>query len=188
MDIPIHVQNGNTTVVRFEGCGLRATELISKNLFSSSESMVSEQGLMKRPVPEQVRAPLVLGSCLHSRLFYEISNSCTSPFQHLLITLRHKRFFLPNKMHVVFHVIFEAYTFNLCLSVHVFAQLVFLSEDSVSFGDIPVCSSSSRLLFMINLSHTDSLHFNWDKSHQQVRGHFHFSHSSFFTEQCNNTT
>lgn len=69
MDIPIHVQNGDTTVVRFEGCGLRATELISKNILSSSESVVSEQGLLKRPVPEQVRASLVLGSCFHSRLF-----------------------------------------------------------------------------------------------------------------------
>lgn len=53
----------------------------------------------------------------------------------------------------------------------VHAQLVFLSEDSVSFGDIPVCSRSSRLLFLINLSHSHSLHFTWDKSHQQVRGH-----------------
>lgn len=79
MDIPIHIQNGDTTVVRFQGCGLRATELISKNLFSSSESMVSEQGLLKRPVPEQVRASRVLGSCFHSRLFYEITNSYISP-------------------------------------------------------------------------------------------------------------
>lgn len=99
MDIPIHVQNGDTTVVRFQGCGLRATELISKNLFSSSESMVSEQGLLKRPVPEQVTASLDLGSCFNSRLFYKITNSLLlyyiSPFQHLLITLRHKHFYFP---------------------------------------------------------------------------------------------
>ncbi|XP_075896045.1 cilia- and flagella-associated protein 65 isoform X3 [Nelusetta ayraudi] len=99
MDVPIHVENGDTAVVRFEGCGLRAPELSYKNLSSSSESVASEQSLLKRPFP---------------------------------------------------------------------GQLVFLSEDNVSFGDIPVCSRSSRLLFLINLSHSNTLHFTWNKSHQQL--------------------
>ncbi|XP_068428766.1 cilia- and flagella-associated protein 65 isoform X2 [Clinocottus analis] len=49
-------------------------------------------------------------------------------------------------------------------------QVVFLSEDSVSLGDIPVCSRSSRLLFLTNVSHTDSsVQYKWDKqSYQQV--------------------
>lgn len=59
---------------------------------------------------------------------------------------------------------------GLCL-LCVRLQLVFLSEDSISFGDIPVCSRSSRLLFLINLSPANTLHYTWDKSHQQVRGH-----------------
>lgn len=55
MDVPIHVENGDTAVVRFEGCGLRAPELSYKNLSSSSESVASEQSLLKRPFPGQVR-------------------------------------------------------------------------------------------------------------------------------------
>lgn len=56
MDVPIHVENGDTAVVRFEGCGLRAPELSYKNLSSSSESVASEQSLLKRPFPGQVRS------------------------------------------------------------------------------------------------------------------------------------
>lgn len=56
MDVPIHVENGDTTVVRFEGCGLRAPELSYTNLSSSSESVVSEQSMLKRPFPGQVRS------------------------------------------------------------------------------------------------------------------------------------
>lgn len=56
MDVPIHVEDGDTTVVRFEGCGLRAPELSYTNLSSSSESVVSEQSMLKRPFPGQVRS------------------------------------------------------------------------------------------------------------------------------------
>lgn len=64
MDVPIHVENGDTTVVRFEGCGLRAPELSYKNLSSSSESVVSEQSMLKRPFPGQVRSLPEPGSCV----------------------------------------------------------------------------------------------------------------------------
>ncbi|XP_066497191.1 cilia- and flagella-associated protein 65 isoform X2 [Hoplias malabaricus] len=40
-------------------------------------------------------------------------------------------------------------------------QVVFLSEERVSFGDIPVCSRSTRILFLTNVSHTDKVLFSW---------------------------
>ncbi|XP_076858756.1 cilia- and flagella-associated protein 65 isoform X2 [Brachyhypopomus gauderio] len=40
-------------------------------------------------------------------------------------------------------------------------QVVFLSEERVSFGDIPVCSRSTRVLFLTNVSHTDSVLYSW---------------------------
>ncbi|XP_010778101.1 coiled-coil domain-containing protein 108-like [Notothenia coriiceps] len=41
-------------------------------------------------------------------------------------------------------------------------EVVFLSDDSVSLGDIPVCSQSSRILFLTNVSHTDTVHYTWE--------------------------
>lgn len=40
-------------------------------------------------------------------------------------------------------------------------QLLFLSEDSVSLGDIPVLSPSSRIFFLTNVSNTDSVVYSW---------------------------
>ncbi|KAM3608146.1 uncharacterized protein V6R79_020059 [Siganus canaliculatus] len=47
-------------------------------------------------------------------------------------------------------------------------QVVFLSEDCASFGDIPVSSQFSRNFFLTNVSHTDTVLFLWDTSHHQV--------------------
>ncbi|XP_052004731.1 cilia- and flagella-associated protein 65 [Xyrauchen texanus] len=41
-------------------------------------------------------------------------------------------------------------------------QVVFLSEERVCFGDIPVCSRSTRLLFLTNVSHTDHIVYKWN--------------------------
>ncbi|XP_062861739.1 cilia- and flagella-associated protein 65 isoform X2 [Trichomycterus rosablanca] len=40
-------------------------------------------------------------------------------------------------------------------------QMVFLSEERVSFGDIPVCSRGTRILFLTNVSHTDRVLYSW---------------------------
>ncbi|KAJ8350300.1 hypothetical protein SKAU_G00254300 [Synaphobranchus kaupii] len=51
-------------------------------------------------------------------------------------------------------------------------QLVFLSEEWVSLGDIPVCSRSTRLLFLTNVSRTERVLYTWNLPHdcsQQVR-------------------
>ncbi|KAE8299504.1 Cilia- and flagella-associated protein 65 [Larimichthys crocea] len=103
MDIPIHVQDGDSTLVRFEGRGLYSPTVGSKNPFTSRDT---------RETPE----PCV------QRL----------PFP---------------------------------------GQLVFLSEDNVSLGNIPVCSRFSRIVFLTNVSHTDTVHYSWDllkQSNQQV--------------------
>ncbi|XP_033474057.2 cilia- and flagella-associated protein 65 [Epinephelus lanceolatus] len=110
MEIPIHVQDGDSTLVRFEGCGFNSPTRGSKNPFTCD-------------------------------------TEATAPFvQRLLFP----------------------------------GQVVSLSEDSVSLGDIPVCSQSSRILFLTNVSHTDTIHYTWDllqQSNQQVvqiqpeRGH-----------------
>ncbi|KAK3543244.1 hypothetical protein QTP70_014102, partial [Hemibagrus guttatus] len=45
-------------------------------------------------------------------------------------------------------------------------QMVFLSEERVSFGDIPVCSRSTRILFLTNNSHTDRVQYSWKLKEQ----------------------
>ncbi|XP_031714488.1 cilia- and flagella-associated protein 65 isoform X2 [Anarrhichthys ocellatus] len=100
MDIPIHVQDGDSTLVRFEGCGFDSLTLGSTNPFNCSDTKAPE------PRVKTVSFP---------------------------------------------------------------GQVVILSEDSVSLGNIPVCSRSSRILFLTNVSHTDSVHYKWLKeSYQQV--------------------
>ncbi|KAM6946159.1 cilia- and flagella-associated protein 65 [Aplochiton taeniatus] len=46
-------------------------------------------------------------------------------------------------------------------------QVVFLSEERVSLGDVPVRCASSRLLFLTNVSHTHSVLYAWDLAEQQ---------------------
>ncbi|XP_037831837.1 cilia- and flagella-associated protein 65 isoform X2 [Kryptolebias marmoratus] len=46
-------------------------------------------------------------------------------------------------------------------------QVLFLSEDSVSLGNIPVRSQSSRIFFLTNVSHTDTVHYMWDLPQQR---------------------
>ncbi|XP_016378792.1 coiled-coil domain-containing protein 108-like [Sinocyclocheilus rhinocerous] len=41
-------------------------------------------------------------------------------------------------------------------------QVVFLSEERVCFGDIPVGSCSTRILFLTNVSHTDQVLYKWN--------------------------
>ncbi|XP_063069090.1 cilia- and flagella-associated protein 65 [Engraulis encrasicolus] len=50
-------------------------------------------------------------------------------------------------------------------------QFVFLSQERVCLGDIPVCSRSTRLLFLINTSHRERVLFKWtltDKDREVV--------------------
>ncbi|XP_051260176.1 cilia- and flagella-associated protein 65 isoform X3 [Dicentrarchus labrax] len=102
MDILIHIQDGDSTLVRFEGCGFHSPALGSKNPFNCIDTEASEPSVQRLPFPGQV---------------------------------------------------------------------VLLSEDSVSLGNIPVCSQFSRILFLTNVSHTDTVHYTWDllqQDNQQV--------------------
>ncbi|MFT7817925.1 coiled-coil domain-containing protein 108 [Arapaima gigas] len=50
-------------------------------------------------------------------------------------------------------------------------QLVTLSEEHVSLGDVPVCSRTTHILFLTNISSTETLLFTWTTSgqdHQEV--------------------
>ncbi|XP_019896730.2 cilia- and flagella-associated protein 65 isoform X1 [Esox lucius] len=47
-------------------------------------------------------------------------------------------------------------------------QVVYLSEERVSIGDIPVCSRSTRILFLTNVSHTDRVLYAWNITDQAV--------------------
>ncbi|XP_068602653.1 cilia- and flagella-associated protein 65 [Brachionichthys hirsutus] len=101
MDIPIHVQGGDSTLVRFEGCGLNPSAMSCKTSFNCCDTEVSESCIHKLPFP---------------------------------------------------------------------GQAVFLSDDSLSLGDIPVCARSSRILFLTNTSHTDTYRYAWDQSiHQEIQ-------------------
>ncbi|XP_053184754.1 cilia- and flagella-associated protein 65 [Scomber japonicus] len=93
MDVPIHIQDGGSTLVRFEGCGLDSPTLGSSNPFKCSEA--------KPPVPCVQRVPFP-------------------------------------------------------------GQMVLLSEDSVSLGNIPVYSRCSRIFFLTNVSRRDTFYCSWD--------------------------
>ncbi|XP_023144688.2 cilia- and flagella-associated protein 65 [Amphiprion ocellaris] len=102
MDVPIHIQERDSTLVRFEGCGRDILTPGSSNPLTSSDHKVCVPCVQRVPFP---------------------------------------------------------------------GQMLFLSEDSVFLGDIPVCSQSSRILFLTNVSHTDTVHYTWDlpqQSNQQV--------------------
>lgn len=49
-------------------------------------------------------------------------------------------------------------------------QVLFLSEDSIFLGDIPVCSQSSRIFFLTNVSCADTAHYEWDLPQQEEEG------------------
>uniref|UniRef100_UPI0037E8BD37 cilia- and flagella-associated protein 65 n=1 Tax=Semicossyphus pulcher TaxID=241346 RepID=UPI0037E8BD37 len=102
MDVLIHVQDCDSTLVRFEGCGLHSSTMCSTKQFNCSDGRTSVPCVQTLPFPGQV---------------------------------------------------------------------LFLSVDNVSLGDIPVCSRSSRILYLTNVSHTDTVHYTWDllqQSDQQV--------------------
>uniref|UniRef100_UPI0009B41025 cilia- and flagella-associated protein 65 n=1 Tax=Monopterus albus TaxID=43700 RepID=UPI0009B41025 len=102
MEVPIHIQDGDSTLVRFEGSGLETLIMGCSNQFNCTEA--------KAPVPCVQRVPFL-------------------------------------------------------------GQVVFLSEDSIPLGDIPVCSQASRIFFLTNVSLTDTVHYIWDlpqQSNQQV--------------------
>ncbi|XP_062391076.1 cilia- and flagella-associated protein 65 [Sardina pilchardus] len=53
-------------------------------------------------------------------------------------------------------------------------QIVFLSQERVCLGDVPVCSRSTRLLFLTNVSNTERVLFTWnltDKDREVVDIH-----------------
>nr|XP_019945243.1 PREDICTED: cilia- and flagella-associated protein 65 [Paralichthys olivaceus] len=102
MDVSIHIQDGDSTLVRFEGCGFGTQTLGSSNTFNCSDTLESAPCVQRVPFP---------------------------------------------------------------------GRLVFLSGDSVSLGDVPVFSELSRILFLTNVSHSDTVHYTWDlpqQSNQQV--------------------
>ncbi|XP_074550256.1 cilia- and flagella-associated protein 65 isoform X1 [Halichoeres trimaculatus] len=99
MDILIHVQDGDSTLVRFEGCGLITPTLRSTNQFKSTDWRNSELCVQRQPFPNQA---------------------------------------------------------------------VFLSEDSISLGNILVGSLSSRILYLTNVTHTDTVRYTWDQQSIQL--------------------
>ncbi|KAM3861924.1 LOW QUALITY PROTEIN: cilia- and flagella-associated protein 65 [Diretmus argenteus] len=93
VDIPIHIQGGESTLVTFEGFGVDPRAPGSSNLFHSRDAPSSLPCVQRTPLPGQV---------------------------------------------------------------------VFLSEERVSLGDIPVCSLLTRILFLTNVSHTASVSYEWE--------------------------
>ncbi|XP_055727921.1 cilia- and flagella-associated protein 65 isoform X2 [Salvelinus fontinalis] len=48
-------------------------------------------------------------------------------------------------------------------------QVLFLSEERLCVGDIPVCSRSTRVLFLTNVSHSDRVLYTWNLTDQSVQ-------------------
>lgn len=59
MDVPIYVQDGDSTPVRFEGCGFDSPTLGSTNPFNCSDTKASESRVKRVAFPGQVGAVLV---------------------------------------------------------------------------------------------------------------------------------
>uniref|UniRef100_A0A3P8SQ41 Si:ch1073-349o24.2 n=1 Tax=Amphiprion percula TaxID=161767 RepID=A0A3P8SQ41_AMPPE len=113
MDVPIHIQERDLTLVRFEGCGRDILTPGSSNPLTSSDHKLCVPCVQRVPFP---------------------------------------------------------------------GQILFLSEDSVFLGDIPVCSQSSRILFLTNVSHTDTVHYTWDLP-QQSNQQYHDALQSWEEEK-----
>lgn len=56
MDIPIHIQDGDSTLVRFEGCGFDSPTPGSSNPFNCSDSILSVPCNQRVFFPGQVNA------------------------------------------------------------------------------------------------------------------------------------
>ncbi|KAM4608647.1 cilia- and flagella-associated protein 65 [Polymixia lowei] len=97
VDIPVHIQGGDSMLVRFEGCGFDSRVPGSSGPLYFPDAHSSVPCVQKVPLPGQV---------------------------------------------------------------------VFLSEERVSLGDIPVHTRSTRILFLTNVSQTDTVHYDWDLPQQ----------------------
>ncbi|XP_028250251.1 cilia- and flagella-associated protein 65 isoform X2 [Parambassis ranga] len=97
IDVPIIIQNGDSMVVKFEGCGLNTPTLDSSVLLTCRDSKTSVSCVQRGPFPGQV---------------------------------------------------------------------LFLSEDSVCLGDVPVGFKTSKIFFLTNVSFTETIHYTWDLPQQ----------------------
>lgn len=59
IEIPIRIEDGDSILVRFEGCGITTPTLGSETPFSGTNMRTYEQLVQRRPFPEQVRTVLV---------------------------------------------------------------------------------------------------------------------------------
>lgn len=62
--------------------------------------------------------------------------------------------------------IFYGFFKKLYCTSHLCVKMVFLSEERVSFGELPVCSRSTRILFLTNVSRTDRVLYSWKLKEQ----------------------
>ncbi|KAK5609720.1 hypothetical protein CRENBAI_024656 [Crenichthys baileyi] len=102
MDVPIQIQERDSVIIKFVGCGIDASSTSSSNPIECSDNKAPEHCVQRGPFP---------------------------------------------------------------------GQRAFLSEDSVFFGDIPVSTKSSRILFLTSLSHVDTVYYLWEiptQRNQQV--------------------
>ncbi|XP_046903244.1 cilia- and flagella-associated protein 65 [Hypomesus transpacificus] len=99
VDIPIHVLNGDSVLMTFEGCG------VDKQLLGDSVPLQLHETYPSVPSTQRVPLP---------------------------------------------------------------GQVVFLSEERVSLGDVPVCTRSTRILFLTNVSRVDTVYYSWNLADQQA--------------------
>lgn len=72
-EIPVRIKDGDSVLVRFEGCGITTPALGSKTPFSGTDIRTYEQCLQRRPFPGQVTTPLVF-SLFPFNLFCQIQS------------------------------------------------------------------------------------------------------------------
>ncbi|KAK6315486.1 hypothetical protein J4Q44_G00150150 [Coregonus suidteri] len=100
VDIPVHVLEGDTMLMTFEGCGFDNRALGESAPVQLRDAYMSVPSTQRMPLPNQV---------------------------------------------------------------------LFLSEERVSLGDIPVCTRSTRVLFLTNVSHSDRVLYAWSLTDQSVQ-------------------
>uniref|UniRef100_H3C1V3 Uncharacterized protein n=1 Tax=Tetraodon nigroviridis TaxID=99883 RepID=H3C1V3_TETNG len=140
-EIPIRIRDGDSVLVRFEGCGITTPALRSKTPFSSTDMRMYQQHLQKKPFPEQAASLSEDSICLgdipvlsqFSRLLCLTNSSSPETIyyrwvmdnqQVLVVQIHPEEGYLPPGETAVCVVTFTAAEYPTCYQLDVICQII----------------------------------------------------------------
>lgn len=176
--MPIHVLEGDSTLLTFEGCGFDERDSVPFHLNDGHPTVPCTQ---KLPLPGQVKPKLQQ----NEMQLYKYVQHCSLCETALCCMLSFKTFITPMLINCLLVFVALFLSAILCRTKDRFLpllclQVVFLSEETVSFGDIPVCSRSTHILFLSNVSHTDKILYSWKLKEQKLKQVCTFIFTDYF--------